>query len=53
MPYALVASDDRLFAGLADGRLWSSSDSGESWNAVRLQGDSLGRLHALVNAQAS
>jgi photosystem II stability/assembly factor-like uncharacterized protein len=53
MPYALVACDDRLFAGLADGRVWVSRDRGETWTAVRLQGDPLGGLVALVSAQAS
>ena len=42
MPYALVATDGRLFAGLADGRIWASPDRGESWTALRLEGDALG-----------
>jgi photosystem II stability/assembly factor-like uncharacterized protein len=50
MPYALVATDGRLFAGLADGQLWESSDHGESWHACALEGDSLKRLNALVFA---
>jgi hypothetical protein len=29
MPYALLAVEDRLFAGLADGQLWESRDRGE------------------------
>src|SRR5215203_77612 len=28
MPYALVATDGRLFAGLADGQFWESRDQG-------------------------
>lgn len=31
MPYALVADDARLVAGLANGRIWESRDRGESW----------------------
>jgi hypothetical protein len=51
MPYALVATDGCLFAGLADGRLWESRDRGDSWSALRLEGDPLGSLVALVSAQ--
>jgi photosystem II stability/assembly factor-like uncharacterized protein len=50
MPYALVAADGRLFAGLADGQLWQSGDRGESWHAVAVRGDALTRLQALVVA---
>ena len=48
MPYALLASDVRVFAGLADGQLWESSDRGESWQACRFEGDALKRLNALA-----
>src|SRR3989441_2814869 len=48
MPYALVAGDGRLFAGLADGQVWESSDRGDSWRACTLRGDSIPALHALV-----
>jgi photosystem II stability/assembly factor-like uncharacterized protein len=47
MPYALVASPGRLFAGLADGQLWESRDRGDSWSELQLQGDALRRLVAL------
>src|SRR5262245_1561368 len=47
MPYALLAVDGRLFAGLADGQLWQSSDQGESWSRCRLEGDGLSRIVAL------
>jgi photosystem II stability/assembly factor-like uncharacterized protein len=50
MPYALVAADGRLFAGLADGVLWESTDRGETWDACALHGDVLGELHALAVA---
>ena len=52
MPYALLATDGRLFAGLADGRLWESRDRGDSWTPLRLEGDTLGRLLALAQAPA-
>jgi photosystem II stability/assembly factor-like uncharacterized protein len=48
MPYALVAGEGRLFAGLADGQIWESRDRGDSWHACRLQGDPIAALHALV-----
>jgi photosystem II stability/assembly factor-like uncharacterized protein len=47
MPYALVAADGRLFAGLADGQIWESDDRGESWHRCRLRG-ALGALQALA-----
>jgi hypothetical protein len=50
MPYALLASNGRLFAGLADGQLWESSDRGETWHACPLEGDPLVRLNALAFA---
>jgi hypothetical protein len=52
MPYALVATDGRLFAGLADGQLWESSNRGENWRACPLEGDALTRLNALALAAA-
>jgi photosystem II stability/assembly factor-like uncharacterized protein len=52
MPYALVATYGRLFAGLADGQLWESTDRGESWHASPLEGDALTRLNALATAAA-
>ena len=50
MPYALLAGDDRLFAGLADGQIWESSDRGDSWRACTTNGESVTSLHALVYA---
>ena len=47
MPYALLATDGRLFAGLADGQLWQSLDQGDRWSRCPLQGDDLGALVAL------
>jgi hypothetical protein len=48
MPYALVVTEDRIFAGLSDGQLWESRDRGESWRSCELRGDPLTRLVALV-----
>ena len=39
MPYALLATDGRLFAGLADGQLWESRDRGDAWSPLQLEGD--------------
>ena len=50
MPYALLATDGRLFAGFADGQIWESRDGGDSWASLRLEGDALDGLVALVNA---
>jgi photosystem II stability/assembly factor-like uncharacterized protein len=50
MPYALLATDGRLFAGLADGQLWESRDRGESWVRLRLRGAAPDALVALANA---
>jgi photosystem II stability/assembly factor-like uncharacterized protein len=52
MPYALVAGEDRLFAGLADGELWESRDRGDTWTRCRLRGDRIGALLALAEASA-
>jgi photosystem II stability/assembly factor-like uncharacterized protein len=53
MPYALVAADGRLFAGLADGQLWESRDRGDTWHACTLEGDPLPELHALAYASSA
>jgi photosystem II stability/assembly factor-like uncharacterized protein len=50
MPYALVTTEGRLFAGLADGQLWESEDRGDTWRRSELRGDSLTRLVALSQA---
>ena len=50
MPYALVAGDGRLFAGFADGQIWESRDRGDNWTAMRLTGDALDAVVALVDA---
>ena len=50
MPYALVAHDGRVFAGLSDGALYVSEDAGSSWTRASLSGDRLSRIVALVAA---
>jgi photosystem II stability/assembly factor-like uncharacterized protein len=50
MPYALVATPGRLFAGLADGQVWESEDQGDTWRARKLRGDPLRALTALAYA---
>jgi photosystem II stability/assembly factor-like uncharacterized protein len=47
MPYALVASDGRLYAGLASGELWASTDRGGTWERCELD-RRLDRLVALA-----
>jgi photosystem II stability/assembly factor-like uncharacterized protein len=48
MPYALVAFEGGVVAGLADGQLWGSEDRGASWERYEVEGDPLTELHALV-----
>ncbi len=51
MPYALVAVEGRVFAGLANGALWQSSDRGDTWLPSRLDGDELTGIVALVGTR--
>ena len=50
MPYALVAFEGGLVAGLADGEVWGSEDRGQRWKRYELEGDPLDELHAIVRA---
>lgn len=50
MPYALVATQHRLYAGLANGELWASADRGDSWSRLELEGEPPARIHALAAA---
>jgi len=50
MPYALFATPERLYAGLADGEIWESADRGDTWQACSLTGDALTSLVALAAA---
>ena len=49
MPYALVTTEDRLYAGLANGRIWESRDRGDSWRECPLDGQ-INALLALEDA---
>jgi photosystem II stability/assembly factor-like uncharacterized protein len=48
MPYALLATEGGLLAGLADGQIWESRDRGDGWAPLRLEGERLEGLHALA-----
>jgi photosystem II stability/assembly factor-like uncharacterized protein len=48
MPYALLATDGRLFAGFADGQIWESRDGGDGWGSLRLEGERIASLVALT-----
>ena len=48
MPYALVAHDGGIYAGLANGELWESRDRGDTWLRCELSGEPLGRVVALA-----
>jgi photosystem II stability/assembly factor-like uncharacterized protein len=50
MPYALVAVDGRLFAGLRNGDIWGSGDRGDSWRPCPLAGRLPTQLLALAAA---
>jgi hypothetical protein len=52
MPYALVAAEGRLFAGLANGELWESRDQGDTWHECALLEGMPTRLLALAAAPA-
>jgi hypothetical protein len=49
MPYALLATNGRRFAGLADGKLWESRDRGDTWTPLQLEGDSVAAVLALAS----
>jgi hypothetical protein len=48
MPYALAFADGRLVAGLADGTVYATTDLGDSWDRVELDGDEPGRILAFA-----
>jgi photosystem II stability/assembly factor-like uncharacterized protein len=52
MPYALLAIDGRLFAGLANGQLFESRDRGDSWTLSRLEGNEVETVLALSSASS-
>jgi hypothetical protein len=49
MPYALATREDWLLAGLADGRIFASSNKGESWELLDIHGPSLRGLKAFAS----
>jgi hypothetical protein len=53
MVYALASGPGRLFAGLIDGEIYTSEDSGESWNRLRIGADRLPGITALVISEAA
>jgi photosystem II stability/assembly factor-like uncharacterized protein len=48
MPYALAATDGELLAGMADGRILSSADHGESWGEIGVR---VGSITAMATAE--
>jgi photosystem II stability/assembly factor-like uncharacterized protein len=50
MPYALLATEGRLFAGLANGQIWESRDHGDNWTRMRLLDDALPAVLAFALA---
>jgi hypothetical protein len=50
MPYALLARDGLLLAGLASGEIWASIDRGDSWSQAVVAGEPPPGLHALAAA---
>jgi hypothetical protein len=53
MVYALVSGPGRLFAGLIDGEIYSSDDSGDSWNRLRIGEGRLQGITALIISEAA
>ena len=47
-PYALVAEGARLYAGLADGAVYSSDDRGDSWRRLRIAGAAPAHISAMA-----
>jgi photosystem II stability/assembly factor-like uncharacterized protein len=48
MPYALAHAGDAIYAGLSDGRIYTSRDGGDTWQPLALSGDELPGVRALV-----
>jgi photosystem II stability/assembly factor-like uncharacterized protein len=51
MVYALASTPGRLFAGLIDGRIYSSDDLGDSWNQLQVEGGPITGITAMVIAE--
>jgi photosystem II stability/assembly factor-like uncharacterized protein len=50
MPYALVASNGALFAGLRNGDLWQSSDGGDNWHQCAFTNRGVPAIVAMASA---
>jgi Photosynthesis system II assembly factor YCF48 len=50
MPYALLHTEDQLFAGLANGQIYVSRNAGDTWAPLPVRGAALRRLTALAFA---
>jgi photosystem II stability/assembly factor-like uncharacterized protein len=50
MPYAFAYVGSTLYTGLINGRLFASTESGESWQELRLTGERLTRISAIAAA---
>lgn len=50
LPYALLAAPDALYAGLGDGRIFASADRGDTWQPLKLSGDTLPGVRAMCCA---
>jgi photosystem II stability/assembly factor-like uncharacterized protein len=48
MPYALATANGAMYAGLVDGRVYRSTDRGDSWERLALEGEELPALVALA-----
>ena len=47
-PYALTFVGRQLYAGLGDGRIYTSQDAGDSWQQLELRGELPERVQAIV-----
>jgi hypothetical protein len=50
MPYALATRGAHVYAGLANGEIWTSPDRSETWHALEVGGEPVGRTVALAVA---
>jgi photosystem II stability/assembly factor-like uncharacterized protein len=53
MPYALVATEGRVLAGLASGELWESGDRGDTWRRCEVSQPLPGLVALALAAQIS
>lgn len=50
MPYALLHTGNRLFAGLKNGHLYASDDDGDTWTKIDVDGSSLTGVKTIIVA---